>query len=512
MKRPKNTVLPPCLREEPLAAREVLLRVAPRDVVAGQQAPAPLAGGPVAEVVADDRGGDSDDEHDLDRQRPLRGEDGARDQRGLARHGKPERLQSQKDEEEHECPRLVVLDERQDREEWKVSHRSWKLLTAWAIDGSAQVCRRGGRSARDRFAGRRTDRAITSVMPRCSSSATRARRTSAAVESVRGIAGDVEDHLADRRVGLGDEAGAAPRRYVAFAKKSSPPKRTITSPGTSCTRGAARCCGTGCPRRPAPRGACPSTVTVRPVELRDQRDEGRGDGGRDAAERAEREHAEERDERECEVSARVDAVQPPKPAHVDQPVDRADDHGGERRLGEPVEERRQPENRRDEQHEDDEAVELAAHACPVRRPTLRDRLASVGNPWRKPARHVPAAERDQLLVRVDLVAAAPARVLAAPIDSAYEIRPSTSPPPITSPRFESRRAEVRGRAGRTAGSDTTATPCRLEVERTAHGDARGDDDQRGRKAPGRTAAGGRSPRARRARSRPAAIACRRRGG
>ena len=101
--------------EEPFASREVPLGVATRQPVSLEQRTPALPGRPVAEVVADDRGEHSHHDHPHDRERALRGEDGAGDQRRLAGHRQAERLEREQDEQQKQRPLAVLLDEGQDR-------------------------------------------------------------------------------------------------------------------------------------------------------------------------------------------------------------------------------------------------------------------------------------------------------------------------------------------------------------------------------------------------------------
>ena len=92
------------------------------------------------------------------------------------------------------------------------------------------------------------------------------------------------------------------------------------------------------------------------------------------------------------------------PRHVDEPDHGGDDDRGERRLRQAVEQRRQEQHRGDEQHGDEQPREARPHARPG-----ADGAAGEARVDREALQQAGAeirgAERDELLVRVDLVAA-----------------------------------------------------------------------------------------------------------
>ena len=103
MKRPKNTVLPPCFSISSLGARQHPLRVPLQPAPALEQpSAAPAADDPVAEVVADDRRRGRDGDHLGDVVVPLRGEDAEEDERRLARERDAERLDHHDQEKERQ--------------------------------------------------------------------------------------------------------------------------------------------------------------------------------------------------------------------------------------------------------------------------------------------------------------------------------------------------------------------------------------------------------------------------
>ena len=129
-------------------------------------------------------------------------------------------------------------------------------------------------------------------------------------------------------------------------------------------------------------------------------------------------------------------------------------------CGQSVEQRRQEQHRRDEQ-QPRRTGPTAACARPRPRPTaLRERLASTGKPCSSPAAEVGCAERDELLVRVDLDSRASPRA-SAPRRSTRRSRSSASAsaPPLRAP-ISPRPSAGMARLGRPAGTSAmTATPC-----------------------------------------------------
>ncbi len=103
MKRPKNTVFAAVPLHELLRPRDHALRPALQPAVATEErASAEPADQPVAEVVADDRGGGCDRDHLRDVVVALRREHAEEDQRCLARERNPERFEHHHDEEERQ--------------------------------------------------------------------------------------------------------------------------------------------------------------------------------------------------------------------------------------------------------------------------------------------------------------------------------------------------------------------------------------------------------------------------
>jgi len=103
MKRPKKTVLPPCLAHQPLGrGQEALGVAAQRPPALEEAAAAEPSDQPVAEVVAHDRAGGGDHDHPDDRVVPLRREQAEGDQSRLPRERNPERLEQDDGEEQRQ--------------------------------------------------------------------------------------------------------------------------------------------------------------------------------------------------------------------------------------------------------------------------------------------------------------------------------------------------------------------------------------------------------------------------
>ena len=103
--------------EEPLAPREVALRVASRQGIAVEESSAAPARRPVTQIVTKDRGqrGDGDDRNDG--QRALGGENGACDERGFTWEWKSERLEQEEGEQEEQRLSGMLVDVARDRRE-----------------------------------------------------------------------------------------------------------------------------------------------------------------------------------------------------------------------------------------------------------------------------------------------------------------------------------------------------------------------------------------------------------
>ena len=139
-----------------------------------------------------------------------------------------------------------------------------------------------------------------------------------------------------------------------------------------------------------------------PVRTPDQGEQRCDHGDDDAGQHAQEGHGGEAHDRELRV-ALVDPPQLPEPAHVDEADDGGDDDRGERRLRQAVEQRGQEQHRGDEQRRHDQPREARADACAGTDGAAREARVD-GKALQQAGPDVRRAERDELLVRVDLVA------------------------------------------------------------------------------------------------------------
>ena len=215
----------------------------------------------------------------------------------------------------------------------------------------------------------------------------------------------VDEDGAGRRVGLVDE----PQRLVAevgrrWRRRARSRTGRGRGPGSSRTPDGGRCCGTGSSRRRSSRRATRPSTAIRGRYAR------RISASSDATTAITIPGSTPRSA--TAANPTIASCASPwsmrqsrrNPRTSTSPIDRGDDDRGERRLRQPVEERRQEEHRRDEQERDEQpgepradaraGADRAAREARVDRESLQEAGADVGG-----------AERDELLVGVDLVAA-----------------------------------------------------------------------------------------------------------
>ncbi len=99
-KRPKNTALGPWTSKNGSPDAQHLLALALEGAGPLEQPAPALAPDHVADVVADDRGGGGERDHELDLELALAGEHGGGDQRGLAGDGQPAGLAHDEQEQQ----------------------------------------------------------------------------------------------------------------------------------------------------------------------------------------------------------------------------------------------------------------------------------------------------------------------------------------------------------------------------------------------------------------------------